>query len=55
MADNVEAQDPRSVDETPISPILPNHVRKNSLEHHLTHRPERAELVESEHDPSATI
>lgn len=54
MADNVETQDPRSVDETPISPILPNHVRKDSLEHHLTHRPERAELVEKNILPAST-
>lgn len=35
------------VDETPISPSRPNQARKNSLEAHLQHRPDRAELVES--------
>ncbi len=44
MADQ-NAQIP--VDETPISPSRPNAARKNSLEQHLMHRPERQELVES--------
>ena len=44
MADQ-NAQIP--VDETPISPSRPNAGRKNSLEQHLMHRPERQELVES--------
>ncbi|KAI1375487.1 RPEL repeat protein [Hypoxylon crocopeplum] len=35
-----------SVDETPISPIRPNNERRNSLEQHLQHRPDRSELVE---------
>jgi len=36
-----------TVDETPISPSRPDAARKNSLENHLLHRPERHELVES--------
>lgn len=39
-----------AVDETPISPSRGD--RKNSLEAHLQHRPDRAELVESESRPS---
>ncbi|KID75164.1 RPEL repeat protein, partial [Metarhizium brunneum ARSEF 3297] len=39
-------QQPQRVDETPISPIRPDAARKNSLENHLMHRPNRAELVE---------
>jgi hypothetical protein len=35
-----------TVDETPISPSRPDPTRKNSLENHLLHRPERQELVE---------
>ncbi|KAI8683760.1 hypothetical protein NCS57_00040800 [Fusarium keratoplasticum] len=46
MADTTEQQ-PQLVDETPISPIRPNQARRNSLEDHLKHRPDRAELVES--------
>lgn len=38
------------VDETPIS--HPNAARRNSLEKQLAHRPDRAELVESKHEPS---
>lgn len=41
MADTNE-QHPAGVDNAPISPIE----RKNSLEAHLQHRPERAELIE---------
>jgi hypothetical protein len=37
----------RNIDETPISPSRPNPGRKNSLEYHLSHRPERQELVDS--------
>lgn len=37
----------RAIDETPISPSRPNAARKNSLEYHLSHRPERQELVDS--------
>lgn len=36
-----------SIDRTPISPSRPDARRKNSLEEHLRHRPERHELVES--------
>ncbi|KAI1077584.1 hypothetical protein F5B20DRAFT_550669 [Whalleya microplaca] len=44
MADENQSQP--IVDETPISPILPNRERKNSLEQHLRQRPDRSELVE---------
>lgn len=44
MADTTEQQQPNLVDDSPISPVE----RRNSLEAHLKHRPERAELVESE-------
>lgn len=45
-SDNKPAAAP--VDETPISPVRrPDHERKNSLENHLMHRPDRAELVGS--------
>jgi hypothetical protein len=39
-------QEPREsvIDETPISPIRPGHVRQNSLEKHLQHRPDPQEL-----------
>ncbi|KAM7220812.1 hypothetical protein V8F06_003881 [Rhypophila decipiens] len=48
MADKETAAtaSPAPVDETPISPSRPNPGRKNSLEQHLMHRPERHELVE---------
>lgn len=45
MADQNKPRSP--VDETPISPIRPDNERRNSLEQHLQHRPERSELVES--------
>lgn len=45
--DNAAAPPPAPVDETPISPSRPNPGRKNSLEQHLMHRPDRHELVES--------
>lgn len=44
---NAEEFQAQEVDETPISPVRPDAGRKNSLENHLQHRPERAELVES--------
>ncbi|KAK7413587.1 hypothetical protein QQZ08_009871 [Neonectria magnoliae] len=53
MSDNVE-ETPRLVDETPISPIRPDRERKNSLENHLAHRPERAELVDKNILPAST-
>lgn len=34
----------QSIDETPISPSRPDHVRQNSLEKHLQHRPDPQEL-----------
>jgi hypothetical protein len=37
----------KPVDTSPISPGLPNPARKNSLEFHLSHRPDRQELVAS--------
>ncbi|KAI9171868.1 Myocardin-related transcription factor B [Paramyrothecium foliicola] len=40
------AQEDPIVDKTSISPIGPDKGRKNSLENHLMHRPDRAELVE---------
>lgn len=48
MAEPTAQKQPPPVDETPISPIRPDHARKNSLENHLMHRPNRAELVDSE-------
>ena len=47
MATEDVTQTTPSVDETPISPSRPNAGRKNSLEEHLKHRPERHELIES--------
>jgi len=43
MAEN---QEDRSavIDETPISPVRPGHVRQNSLEKHLQQRPDPQEL-----------
>lgn len=54
MSDNVP-QETQIIDETPISPIRPNQGRKNSLENHLQHRPERSELVESNEPPRALL
>ncbi|KAM4058036.1 RPEL repeat domain-containing protein [Hirsutella rhossiliensis] len=45
MTESTETHPP-AVDETPISPIRPDHGRKNSLENHLMHRPNRSELVD---------
>ena len=45
--DTAAGPPPAPVDDTPISPSRPNPGRKNSLEQHLMHRPERHELVES--------
>jgi hypothetical protein len=42
MADT--EQQTKLVDESPISPVE----RRNSLEAHLKHRPERSELVDSQ-------
>ncbi|RGP72762.1 rpel repeat [Fusarium sporotrichioides] len=42
MADTTEQQQPKLVDDSPISPVE----RRNSLEAHLKHRPERSELIE---------
>ncbi|KAI1761153.1 hypothetical protein GGR53DRAFT_506521 [Hypoxylon sp. FL1150] len=52
MADQDKPQ--TSVDETPISPIRPNNERRNSLEQHLQHRPERSELVDKNILPAST-
>ncbi|KAL2146477.1 hypothetical protein VTI28DRAFT_3946 [Corynascus sepedonium] len=43
-----------AIDETPISPSQPNPGRKNSLEFHLSHRPERQELVDRNILPAST-
>jgi hypothetical protein len=52
MADTTEQQQqPKLVDESPISPVE----RRNSLEAHLKHRPERSELVESKKLPLTII
>lgn len=40
MAEDREAV----IDETPISPVRPGHIRQNSLEKHLQHRPDPQEL-----------
>ncbi|KJZ77554.1 hypothetical protein HIM_03278 [Hirsutella minnesotensis 3608] len=45
MAETTEPQ-PAAVDKTPISPVLPDHARKNSLENHLMHRPNRSDLID---------
>ena len=51
VIENVAAFDPITnttphlvIDETPISPVRPAHVRQNSLEKHLQHRPDPQEL-----------
>ncbi|CEI65206.1 hypothetical protein FVEN_g12574 [Fusarium venenatum] len=50
MADTTEQQQPKLVDDSPISPVE----RRNSLEAHLKHRPERSELVEKNILPAST-
>jgi len=45
---------PPVVDKTPISPSRPNTARKNSLEQHLMHRPERKELIDRNILPAST-
>jgi len=52
MADHGDPAAP--IDETPISLSRPNPGRKNSLEHHLSHRPERQELVDKNILPDST-
>ncbi|KAG5951330.1 hypothetical protein E4U53_003326 [Claviceps sorghi] len=47
-------QQPR-VDESPISPIRPDSDRKNSLENHLIHRPDRTELVDKNILPASSV
>jgi hypothetical protein len=44
----------KPVDTSPISPRLPNPARKNSLEFHLSHRPDRQELVAKNILPAST-
>jgi len=39
-----DPQQSSNVDETPISPVRPSHVRQNSLEKHLQTRPEPKDL-----------
>ncbi|KAK4124233.1 hypothetical protein N657DRAFT_571917 [Parathielavia appendiculata] len=53
MADKLE-DTPTVIDETTISPSRPDQARKDSLEHHLSHRPERQELVERNILPAST-
>ncbi|KAG6006342.1 hypothetical protein E4U21_007145 [Claviceps maximensis] len=48
-------QQPQVVDETPISPIRPDTDRKNSLENHLIHRPNRTELVDKNILPASSV
>ncbi|KAL2134315.1 hypothetical protein VTI74DRAFT_512 [Chaetomium olivicolor] len=43
-----------AIDTSPISPSLPNPARRNSLEYHLSHRPDRQELVEKNILPAST-
>ncbi|KAK3305465.1 uncharacterized protein B0T15DRAFT_197808 [Chaetomium strumarium] len=52
MADKTDVTN--TIDETPISPSRPDPARKNSLEYHLSHRPERQELVERNILPAST-
>jgi len=52
MTDKEDAT--RAIDETPISPSRPNPARKNSLEFHLSHRPDRQELVDKNILPAST-
>lgn len=54
MASQVEENTAPAVDETPISPVS-GHRRKMSLEEHLKHRPDRAELVNKNILVSSTI
>ncbi|KAL1856935.1 hypothetical protein VTK73DRAFT_8198 [Phialemonium thermophilum] len=53
MADDDRSQE-RRIDETPISPSKPNPERKNSLEQHLLHRPDRSELVQKNILPASS-
>jgi hypothetical protein len=53
MADESKTQQP-AVDETPISPIRPDNARRNSLENHLLHRPNREELIQKNILPDST-
>ena len=48
----VDAEEQPTVDRTPISPSRTE--RKNSLEQHLMHRPERSELVDRNILPAST-
>jgi len=43
-ASTINTVDTAAIDETPISPIRQSHVRQNSLEKHLQHRPDPKEL-----------
>jgi len=53
MADS-EASRPPTVDDAPIAPVRENVARRNSLEQHLMHRPERSELIEKNILPAST-
>ncbi|PNY24880.1 Uncharacterized protein TCAP_05152 [Tolypocladium capitatum] len=54
MAESTGQKQPATVDETPISPIRPDHARKNSLENHLMRRPNRSELVDKNILPASS-
>ncbi|PHH80762.1 hypothetical protein CDD80_7299 [Ophiocordyceps camponoti-rufipedis] len=47
-------QEASPVDETPISPVRPDQGRRNSLENHLMHRPNRSELVDKNILPASS-
>jgi hypothetical protein len=47
MADETNTSQQQTIDQTPISPVRPANARKNSLEQHLMHRPNRDALVQS--------
>ncbi|KAK2606378.1 hypothetical protein QQS21_003197 [Conoideocrella luteorostrata] len=51
---SASTEQPQAVDETPISPIRPDAARKNSLENHLIHRPNRTELVDKNILPASS-
>lgn len=53
MAESTKQQQPLVVDETPIA--RPDNARKNSLNNHLMHRPERNDLIESTYSPPASL
>jgi hypothetical protein len=54
MADENKTTE-RPVEESAISPSQPHTQRKSSLEHHLAHRPDKSELVESALSPCVWV